>query len=76
MWWIDVIGYTSTALLFIGLSFNNMTKLRIVDMFSALFAVFYAILIEAYPTLATNILVICIHGWRLHEIRRSFRSAK
>lgn len=67
---IEIIGYVGSILVAISLMMKSLLRLRIINLFGALFFTVYGILLKAYPVAFLNGLIVCIDLYYLFEMWR------
>ena len=65
------VGYIASALLAISLMVNNDFKFRWLNTLGCLSFIIYGVLINAYPVIITNALLLLINGFYLIKIYRT-----
>ena len=66
-----LIGYLGSALVVTSLAMRSILKLRWIGLAGAITFVLYGYLIDAWPIVWTNLVIVAIHMHFLREIRRS-----
>jgi hypothetical protein len=64
----DLIGYLGSALVVTSLSMKSILRLRLVGLAGATVFSTYGILIEAYPIVITNLVIVGIHLYFLRQL--------
>ncbi len=64
----ELIGYIGSALVLVSFMMSSVVKLRIVNIIGALVSLIYGILIQAYPTVALNGVLILINLVQLMRV--------
>jgi len=67
---IEIIGYTGSILVAISLMMKSLLRLRIINLFGALFFTAYGILLGAIPVAFLNGLIVCIDIYYLIQMWR------
>lgn len=67
---IEIIGYIGSILVAISLMMKSLLRLRIINLFGALFFMVYGVLLKAYPVAFLNGLIVCIDLYYLFEMWR------
>jgi hypothetical protein len=67
---IELIGYLGSLLVAVSLMMKSLLRLRVINLFGALFFTTYGILLGAYPVALMNILIVCIDVYYLVQMRR------
>ena len=67
---IEIIGYIGSVLVAISLMMKSLLRLRIINLFGALFFMVYGILLDAYPVAFLNGLIVCIDLYYLFQMWR------
>lgn len=67
----ELIGYLGSALVVTSLAMRSILKLRWIGLAGAITFVTYGYLINAWPIVWTNLVIVLIHTHFLREIRRS-----
>lgn len=68
--WVEVIGYIASGLIILSITQKSILRLRLLGLAGGLIFLVYAMLIEAYPIAAVNIIASSIHLWRLRKLVR------
>ena len=66
-----LIGYVGSILVVSSLAMRSILKLRLIGLAGAITFVAYGYLIDAWPIVWTNVVIVLIHSHFLREIRRS-----
>ena len=66
-----LIGYVGSALVVTSLAMRSILKLRLIGLAGALTFVAYGYLIDAWPIVWTNVVIVLIHLHFLREIRKT-----
>jgi hypothetical protein len=69
--WIEILGWSATAVFVGSYFFSKPSLLRAVQMFGAAIWVTYGLLIGASPVVVANILVFTAAAWTLFREARS-----
>ena len=64
--WIEVLGWTATAIFVGSYFFTRPALLRYVQMLGALLWVTYGVLIDALPVVVANVLVFTAAAWTIY----------
>lgn len=67
---IELIGYTGSILVAISLMMKSLLRLRIINLFGALFFTAYGIFLGAIPVVFLNGLIVCIDVYYLTQMWR------
>ncbi len=67
---VELIGYVGSILVAISLMMRSLLRLRIINLFGALFFTIYGILLGAYPVAFLNGLIVCIDLYYLFQMWR------
>ena len=67
---IEIIGYTGSILVAISLMMKSLLRLRIINLFGALFFTGYGLLLHAYPVAFLNGVIVCIDVYYLIQMWR------
>src|SRR5512145_2472455 len=67
---VEVIGYLGSILVAISLMMKSLLRLRLINLFGALFFTVYGILLRAYPVAALNGLIVGIDVYYLIQMLR------
>lgn len=70
MIWFEVIGYLASALIVTGMLMTSVLRLRLLGLAGAILFCAYALLIDAFPVLVTNGIVMFAHIYHLQRILR------
>lgn len=60
-----VIGYVGSILVVLSFTMRRIVALRIVSAVGATVTAVYAVMIQAWPVLLTNVVIVVIHAWYL-----------
>lgn len=66
-----LVGYLASALLALSLLVNNDLRFRWLNMFGCLAFIVYGIIIDAFPIVLTNSILLCINVFYLVKIYRT-----
>ncbi|RMF55545.1 MAG: hypothetical protein D6746_13460 [Bacteroidetes bacterium] len=64
----EIIGYVASVLVAVSLMMRSILKLRIINMLGAITFVIYGLLIEAYPVVLVNFIIVLINLYYLREL--------
>ena len=64
----ELIGYMGSAVVLISFMMTSVVKMRIVNIIGALVCLVYGVLIQAYPTVALNGVLILINLFQLIRV--------
>ena len=67
---VELIGYFGSILVAVSLMMRSLLRLRIINLFGALFFTIYGILLGAYPVAFLNGLIVCIDLYYLFQMWR------
>jgi hypothetical protein len=67
---VELIGYLGSILVAISLMMRSLLRLRIINLFGALFFTIYGVLLGAYPVAFLNGLIVCIDLYYLFQMWR------
>ena len=67
---VELIGYLGSILVAISLMMKSLLRLRLINLFGALFFTFYGVLLGAYPVAFLNGLIVCIDLYYLFQMWR------
>ena len=67
---VELIGYLGSILVAISLMMKSLLRLRLINLFGALFFTLYGILLKAYPVAVLNGLIVCIDIYYLIQMWR------
>jgi len=67
---IEIIGYTGSILVAVSLMMRSLLRLRIINLFGALFFTGYGVLLGAVPVAFLNGLIVCIDIYYLFQMWR------
>ena len=67
---VELIGYLGSILVAISLMMRSLLRLRIINLFGALFFTIYGILLGAFPVAFLNGLIVCIDLYYLFQMWR------
>lgn len=66
----ELIGIAGTVLILIGFLSNSEKKIRVFDMIGSACFVAYGILIHAWSNILLNGILIIVHVYKLHKMRK------
>jgi len=64
----QLIGYAGSALVVWSLTMKSLLRLRLIGLAGAVVFTTYGLLIEAYPIVATNVVIIMVHSIFLRDL--------
>jgi len=67
---LELIGYLGSILVAVSLMMRSLLRLRIINLFGALFFTIYGALLGAYPVAFLNGLIVCIDLYYLFQMWR------
>ena len=67
---VELIGYLGSILVAISLMMKSLLRLRIINLFGALFFTIYGVLLSAYPVAFLNGIIVCIDLYYLFQMWR------
>ena len=67
---VELIGYLGSILVAVSLMMRSLLRLRIINLFGALFFTIYGVLLGAYPVAFLNGLIVCIDLYYLIQMWR------
>jgi hypothetical protein len=67
---VELIGYLGSILVAVSLMMRSLLRLRIINLFGALFFTIYGVLLGAYPVAFLNGLIVCIDLYYLFQMWR------
>ncbi|MCI0552541.1 MAG: hypothetical protein L0287_16445 [Anaerolineae bacterium] len=65
---VELIGYLGSILVAVSLMMKSLLRLRIINLFGALFFTIYGVLLGAYPVAFLNGLIVCIDLYYLFQM--------
>lgn len=65
---VELIGYLGSILVAISLMMKSLLRLRIINLFGALFFTIYGVLLGAYPVAFLNGIIVCIDMYYLFQM--------
>lgn len=68
--WVETLGWIGSATLVVGLLQKQMVRLRVVSLGAAVLLVAYNALIESWPMVAMNVVILAINAVRLRDALR------
>ena len=71
--WIEIVGYTGSALVLISMLMKSVVRLRIINLAGSLIFSVYALIIRSYPTAVMNIALVGINVYHLLHLSRPTR---
>lgn len=72
--WVEILGWSGSALLIFGLLQKQMLPLRFLSLVAALILVTYNLLIESWPMVAMNVVIFAINAVRFQQSLRERRA--
>lgn len=73
--WIEVIGFMGSLFTVLTYSMKDMLWLRITALLSCMSFIIYGAMIESWPLIVMELMLLPINVWRLIELRRADRLA-
>ena len=67
---VELIGYLGSILVAISLTMKSLLRLRIINLFGAVFFTLYGVLLGAYPVAFLNGIIVCIDLYYLFQMWR------
>ena len=67
---VELFGYLGSILVAISLMMKSLLRLRLINLFGALFFTIYGILLKAYPVAVLNGMIVCIDIYYLVQMWR------
>jgi hypothetical protein len=67
---VELIGYLGSILVAISLMMKSLLRLRVINLFGALFFTIYGVLLGAYPVAFLNGIIVCIDLYYLFQMWR------
>ena len=67
---VELIGYLGSILVAISLMMKSLLRLRVINLFGALFFTIYGVLLSAYPVAVLNGIIVCIDLYYLFQMWR------
>lgn len=68
---LEIIGYTGSALVLLSMAMTSVTKLRRLNMLGSLVSMIYALLIHTYPVVFLNLGMIVINAIQLIRAKKA-----
>lgn len=65
---VELIGYLGSVLVAVSLMMKSLLRLRLINLFGALFFTIYGILLKAYPVAVLNGMIVCIDIYYLVQM--------
>jgi hypothetical protein len=62
---IQVLGYVASAVIILSLTMSSLLRLRLVGVVGATLFATYGILVQAWPVVATNVIILGLHAFYL-----------
>lgn len=63
--WIDILGYVGTLFVLVSFMCKSVLRLRIINMIGAVLIVIYSLIIEAYPVVFLDFMIVIINGYQV-----------
>ncbi|PRX48874.1 YgjV family protein [Salegentibacter salegens] len=67
------IGYLSSFFVAISFFMKNILKLRIVNSLGCIFFIIYGVLIDSWPVIITNAVIVCVNFYYLFINKKPHR---
>jgi hypothetical protein len=64
---VEIFGYISMIVVLISTMMKDIKRLRLFNSIGCIMFVIYGLIMETYPIVVMNIIVILIHFWRLYK---------
>ena len=61
IWWQEVIGYAGMAFIIVSFLMKKVTLLRLLNVIGGALSCIYGLLTKTYPTMALNLILVCIN---------------
>ncbi len=66
--WFEIVGYAASALIVVSLTMKSILRLRLIGLAGSLTFLVYGVLIEAFPIVLVNSIVVVIHAYHLRHL--------
>ena len=73
-WIFEAVGYAASLLIAISLMMRSVLRLRIINLVGSSCFVVYGLLIQAYPVMVMNCVIVVINIYYLRELTRTHTS--
>lgn len=70
MSWVELIGYTGSALVALSLMMASLLRLRVINLLGALAFTAYGLLIRAHPVAVLNGIIVAVDAYYLFQMLR------
>lgn len=67
----EIIGYGASFITLISMSMSNVVKLRIINCIGCAAFIVYALLIQSYPILLLNLVILIINIYHLYKLKKT-----
>lgn len=74
--WLEIFGYTGTALVVISMMMTSVNKLRIVNMCGSVISAIYSGICDAWPIVVLNVCLILINSFQLIKSKKEQKANK
>ncbi|MCG3728546.1 YgjV family protein [Vibrio cincinnatiensis] len=68
---IEIMGYAASIMVAISLTMKDIVKLRILNFIGCSLFVAYALMIDAWPVVATNAFIACVNVYFLVKMQKA-----
>ena len=72
-WWVELIGFGGTIFTVASYSMRTIMPLRIAGILSSVFFIWYGLLIQSWPMLATELIILPLNMVRLYQLVKLIR---
>lgn len=72
-WWIELIGFGGTIFTVVSYSMRTIMPLRIAGILSSVFFIWYGLLIQSWPMLLTEFIILPLNMLRLYQLVKLLR---
>lgn len=74
--WIEAIGYAGTAFTILSCAMRTIIPLRVAGILSSVFLIIYAVFLDSWPVLITELVILPLNVLRLVQILRLMREVE
>lgn len=64
---IELLGYAGSILVVFSMLMHSVTRLRVINTAGCVLSAIYALVIQAFPTMLMNVVLVLINGYYLWQ---------
>lgn len=68
---VEVLGYIGSILVIVSMLMSSVTRLRVINIVGCAISAVYATIIQAFPTVVMNVILVLINGYFLLQLRKN-----